>query len=622
MDGKHIYLHISLILFSRVSMLENTIVDQRKVEESLLAFLRDYAPEVVAVWDKEKTNQYFDPNALPAHENLSSTKEEGKKDHLELFRRKHLEFLQSILSPHSWVHELLYMSQTWVIYWAVQAGEILGVLDELFRKVSKEDLVNLLFLHLVPETSVRSKTVAAPLAGELSGFAGAPHGKGPHLLATYAACCALCILDVNSLRNLPREEIKRWLLALRNEDGSFCTYLGGETDLRCTYAAAVTTSLLGLDDPDTFSMEEKLREVQLLTPKVASYAASCQSYEGGFACTPSGCEAHAAYTFCGLGALFIMREMHRCYLPSLLRWLAQRQMSFEGGFNGRTNKLVDACYSFWAGASHIMVKAELCYRKFLECCSAPISSSSSSTHHSMVAKEMALLHYGLLIDLEGCLVADEELWEKKELSDAAEDDLVAEFLSADDAATTSSATAIAARKAASAKLAQNISKQGENPASDTASGEGCSEFALDGNFFFDQHGLQSYILACCQDSKHGGLRDKPTVDTDAYHTCYSLAGLSLSQNLHYADLAHCSSTFVEKAFERGYLPGKVKNDYRSSKGCENSSDTFQYGTVLPSTKLSKDPYRTLMCSTHPAFNINKNRIQEAWKLWGMCKTLR
>ena len=31
------------------------------------------------------------------------------------------------------------------------------------------------------------------------------------------------------------------------------------------------------------------------------------------------------------------------------RWAAQRQGSVEGGFNGRTNKLVDGCYSFWQG---------------------------------------------------------------------------------------------------------------------------------------------------------------------------------------------------------------------------------------------------------------------------------
>lgn len=35
----------------------------------------------------------------------------------------------------------------------------------------------------------------------------------------------------------------------------------------------------------------------------------------------------------------------------MLNWLVNRQMSKEGGFQGRTNKLVDNCYSFWIGAS-------------------------------------------------------------------------------------------------------------------------------------------------------------------------------------------------------------------------------------------------------------------------------
>lgn len=32
-------------------------------------------------------------------------------------------------------------------------------------------------------------------------------------------------------------------------------------------------------------------------------------------------------------------------------------MEFEGGFQGRTNKLVDGCYSFWCGAIVPIVQA-------------------------------------------------------------------------------------------------------------------------------------------------------------------------------------------------------------------------------------------------------------------------
>ncbi len=44
--------------------------------------------------------------------------------------------------------------------------------------------------------------------------------------------------------------------------------------------------------------------------------------------------------------LYIM-ECLRVFIT--LRWTCNRQMKLEGGFQGRTNKLVDGCYSFWQG---------------------------------------------------------------------------------------------------------------------------------------------------------------------------------------------------------------------------------------------------------------------------------
>lgn len=36
-----------------------------------------------------------------------------------------------------------------------------------------------------------------------------------------------------------------------------------------------------------------------------------------------------------------------------------RQMSFEGGFQGRTNKLVDGCYSWWQGGIFSLLHSAL-----------------------------------------------------------------------------------------------------------------------------------------------------------------------------------------------------------------------------------------------------------------------
>lgn len=76
---------------------------------------------------------------------------------------------------------------------------------------------------------------------------------------------------------------------------------------------------------------------------------SCQTYEGGFAGVPGG-EAHGGYSYCAIAALSLLGSLKKCNLKSLRKWTANRQMKLEGGFSGRTNKLVDACYSFWQGA--------------------------------------------------------------------------------------------------------------------------------------------------------------------------------------------------------------------------------------------------------------------------------
>ena len=51
------------------------------------------------------------------------------------------------------------------------------------------------------------------------------------------------------------------------------------------------------------------------------------------------------YSYCAVAALRILKY-ERWDKSSYMRWVFQRQ-ALEGGFNGRANKLVDGCYSFW-----------------------------------------------------------------------------------------------------------------------------------------------------------------------------------------------------------------------------------------------------------------------------------
>ena len=46
-------------------------------------------------------------------------------------------------------------------------------------------------------------------------------------------------------------------------------------------------------------------------------------------------------------------------LPLLMSWLSARQYAPEGGFSGRTNKLVDGCYSHWVGGCWPLIEAAL-----------------------------------------------------------------------------------------------------------------------------------------------------------------------------------------------------------------------------------------------------------------------
>lgn len=114
-------------------------------------------------------------------------------------------------------------------------------------------------------------------------------------------------------------------------------HVDGELDVRGAYCAVVIGRLSGI------SPNNKLFE------GTADWIASCQTYEGGFGGTPY-LEAHGGYSFCAAAALALLGNTSKVNLKALLRWTVNRQMKYEGGFQGRTNKLVDGCYSFWQGA--------------------------------------------------------------------------------------------------------------------------------------------------------------------------------------------------------------------------------------------------------------------------------
>ena len=101
----------------------------------------------------------------------------------------------------------------------------------------------------------------------------------------------------------------------------------GEVDVRGSYCAISVASLLNILSPE-------------LIHQVPEFIQKCQSMEGGIGGYP-GVEAHGGYTYCALATLFILDKMDVLDINALLHWTVSRQMKIEGGFQGRTNKLVD-----------------------------------------------------------------------------------------------------------------------------------------------------------------------------------------------------------------------------------------------------------------------------------------
>lgn len=231
------------------------------------------------------------------------------------------------------------------------------------------------------------------------GFGGGP-SQMPHCAPTYAAVLALSIvagigLADNSSYNVTNDEseigtnkinennrnpyreagklaltllsekrlpLYAFFLSLRERQGTqddeediriaFRMHHDGEIDVRASYCILAPCKLLGLiDETGPTSSEKKIMPSNpLLAPSIAKHISACQTYEGGFGAEPHN-EAHGGYTFCALASLRILNAVGQIDVENLRGWLARRQMGYEGGFCGRTNKLVDGCYSFWQGGA-------------------------------------------------------------------------------------------------------------------------------------------------------------------------------------------------------------------------------------------------------------------------------
>ncbi|PTU24265.1 hypothetical protein P175DRAFT_0505943 [Aspergillus ochraceoroseus IBT 24754] len=260
-----------------------------------------------------------------------------------LKRDEHISYLYDSLEDYPASFVGLDASRPWMVYWALAGLCLLG------EDVSK----------------YRERAISSfqPMQNPTGGFGGG-HGQISHCASSYAAVLSLAMVGgEEAFRLIDRREMWRWLGRLKQPDGGFTLCEGGEEDVRGAYCAMVIISLLGL--PLSLPPEAKARQsgLETFTSGLSEYLSRCQTFEGGISGSP-GSEAHGAYAFCALACLCILGQPEVTVPRSmdislLLSWLSSRQYAPEGGFSGRTNKLVDGCYSHWVGSCWPLIQSAL-----------------------------------------------------------------------------------------------------------------------------------------------------------------------------------------------------------------------------------------------------------------------
>ncbi|KAL3526424.1 hypothetical protein ACH5RR_011080 [Cinchona calisaya] len=375
---------------------------------------------------------------------------------LEIRRDNHLQYLTHGLRQLGPSFSVLDANRPWICYWILHSIALLG--DSVDAELENNTIE---FLRRCQDPD--------------GGYGGGP-GQMPHLATTYAAVNSLITLGGHrSLSSINRLKLRTFLLRMKDASGGFRMHDGGEVDVRACYTAISAASVLNILDND-------------LVQNVGDYILSCRTYEGGIAGEP-GSEAHGGYTFCGLAAMILINEVHRLDLPALIDWVVFRQ-GVEGGFQGRTNKLVDGCYSFWqGGVAAIVQRLQMVVCEQLGLSKASYLECTSGSFH----------------DSETSDISNEE----------------------------EGNTGISSPVTGTCQ----IRKEGQDDASYPVTLANIGFDFINSKrpmrpIFSSMH-LQQYLLICSQEE--AGFRDKPGKSRDHYHTCYCLSGLSICQYCSTAD---------------------------------------------------------------------------------------
>ncbi|KAG0042437.1 Geranylgeranyl transferase type-1 subunit beta [Gryganskiella cystojenkinii] len=320
----------------------------------------------------------------------AATAESAAAAELKRFsREKHIQYFKRTLQMMPQPYTSMDTHRMMLGMFALSGLELLGVLEETVSEADRKAWIEWVY----SQQRVPSDEDTGDLKNEaLYGFGGGPFSglafqksnemrtnRGcecderstvhdtAHVTMTYTALMTLVLLG-DDLSRVAKEPILRSLRRLQGEDGCFIPCVTDQqSDLRFVYSAAALSYLL--NDWSGFDQERALKFIR-----------DCNTYEHGFSQSPRQ-EAHGGTTYCAIATLGLLggdaikdqkliaaeyaarerkNEIQELSLEEQLarsgyvdkegtrKWCIQRQTT---GFQGRTNKPTDTCYSFWVGGA-------------------------------------------------------------------------------------------------------------------------------------------------------------------------------------------------------------------------------------------------------------------------------
>ncbi|CAG9865284.1 unnamed protein product [Phyllotreta striolata] len=224
-----------------------------------------------------------------------------------------------------------------LMYFALSGLDILGEIENLPKERKRSIIKWIYSLQIVNKEELVSGFQGSPTLNTRTNKTGNTSYKWSHVANTYACLSSLLILG-DDLSRVNKQAILESLETLQLPDGSFKGAKEGvENDMRFVYCAACICYIL--DDWSAINIE---RMIEFILNSI--------SYDGGIGQGPE-LESHCGSTFCAIASLALSNNLDRltkAQFVALRRWLLFR---FDRGFNGRPNKPVDTCYSFWTGGA-------------------------------------------------------------------------------------------------------------------------------------------------------------------------------------------------------------------------------------------------------------------------------